>query len=113
VPEFSIVTVQYPSPLGPLDDSPVGGPQPSGFVDGNITAVLVNNRGVFVELALAADLRFQFTLYLEEPAVGVSRDVWMRRGAMLSLAQRAFTGRDLVQLKIEADQQVTSIRLSK
>ena len=33
VPLYTVVTVTYPSPLGPLDDSPVEGPSPGGRTD--------------------------------------------------------------------------------
>ena len=98
IPEFSVVTVEYPSPLGPLDDSPVSGPEPtSGLLEGAITSVFVGQEGAGIGFSLSNGVApFRFGLYKDSDPVG--REGWMRRGAMLALAQRAFSGKDRVRI---------------
>ena len=44
VPPYSIVTVAYPTPFGPLDDSPVEGlTLPAGTYEGQINSVMAGN----------------------------------------------------------------------
>lgn len=98
VNKYSIVVVDYPSPLGPLDDSPVLGPVPTGLIEGAIGSVTVNDRGATIGMLFDNGTPFDFGLYDE--AVAVGREGWMRRGAMLALAQRAFSDGDKVRVNI-------------
>lgn len=111
VPIFTIVKVQYPSPLGPLEDGNVEGPTlPPGTYDGQITRVTVGNpygtgQGAWISFTTEMDqsqVEFDATLYFDhalhpEPA---DRIEWTRRGAMLGMIQRAFTNKHRVRLHI-------------
>jgi len=123
VPTFSIVSVSYPSPLGPLDDSPVQGPTlQAGTYEGQVTAVLVGDpwgsgAGAWIDFSTMMDggpVTFMGTLY-RDPAVNPgpppSRTEWMRRGGMLGAAQRAFTHGHRVRLVTTADGFIQSIQL--
>lgn len=95
---YSVVTVAYPSPQGPLPDAPEQGAILSGWVTGDIERVTVDPHGARVTLAVSQTISFEFGLYTE--AGGAAREVWMRRGAMLALAQRALTGKNRVQIEV-------------
>ena len=74
VPTYSIVTVTYPSPLGPLDDTGVEGPTlPAGTYDGQIKSVMVGNpwgsgQGAWIDFSTVMDggpVMFTGVLYFE------------------------------------------------
>jgi hypothetical protein len=125
VPSFTIVTVSYPSPLGPMPDSPVEGPTlPSGTYEGEIKSVLVGDpwgsgQGAWVDFATLIDgspVRFTGVLYFDHNVSTPSeqpRTEWMRRGAMLGLAQRAFTNSHKVRLITASNVFVQSIEILK
>ena len=96
---YSVVTVEYPSPFGPLPDAVVQGPVLSGWVAGNVTRVTVDDSGASLMLSISAGVSFEFSLYKD--AVPTAREGWMRRGAMLALAQRALSGKLRVQLDVD------------
>jgi hypothetical protein len=99
VPPYSVVTVEYPTPLGPLPDAVVQGPVLSGWVAGDVTRITVDERGASLMLSISAGVSFEFNLYKD--AVPTVREGWMRRGAMLALAQRALSGKHRVQIDVE------------
>jgi hypothetical protein len=124
VPSYSIITVSYPSPMGPLDDTPVRGPTlRAGTYEGRITSVMAGNPwgsgpGAWVSFAIQIDDRpvtFTGTLYFDHhgatAAEPTDRTEWMRRGAMLGLAQRAFTNSHKVRLVTGAHWFVQSIEV--
>ena len=123
VPAFSIVRVSFPSPMGPLDDSPVQGPTlRAGTYVGDITAVLVGDPfgsgpGAWIEFTTQADggaVAFRGTLYRDaatDPGPPPTRTEWMRRGGLLGAAQRAFTHRHRVEVVTRADLFIMSIQL--
>ncbi|SEN50579.1 PASTA domain-containing protein [Duganella sp. CF517] len=122
-PMFSVVTVSYPSPLGPLDDSPVGGPTlRPGTYEGTIKRVLAGNpfgsgQGAWIGFETALDggaVGFTGVLYFDHalhPAAPPDRTEWMRRAAMLGIAQRAFTHGHRVRLVTANDLFIASIEL--
>jgi hypothetical protein len=100
---------------------------PSGTYEGRINSVLVGNpwgsgQGAWLEFATVLDssaVRFTSTLYFDH-SVGTApqpaRTEWMRRGAMLGLAQRAFTNGHKVRLvtaNVEQSIFVQSIEILK
>jgi hypothetical protein len=125
VSPYSIVTVAYPTPFGPLDDSPVEGPTlPAGTYEGQINSVMVGNpwgsgQGAwadFVTLIEGSPVVIMLALYFDQ-GVGVSpqlpRTEWMRRGAMLGLAERAFTNGHNVRIVTTSDLFAQSIEIFK
>lgn len=116
VPSYSIVTVSYPSPMGPMEDSPVLGPPLNGNFEGQVGGVVVWRRGASINLVLTADgekQNFLLPLYDdddERPSPLLPRTVWMRRGAMLALAQCAFANKSKVRVTV-ADSVVLSIEI--
>jgi hypothetical protein len=113
VRRYSVVTVSYPSPLGPMDDSPVEGPTLSGTMEGLIESVVVDGGGASIVFAGQVDFRstgrsrgesmlgsVSLVLYLDQSVPLLPRAEWMRRGAMLSLAQRACTNHHSVRLVV-------------
>jgi PASTA domain len=125
VPSYTIVTVSYPSPLGPLPDSPVEGPELLlGTYDGEVRSVLVGNpygtgQGAWIEFATLIDgspVSFTGTLYFDHaihaPPV-LPRTEWMRRGAMLGLAQRAFTNGHKIRVVTASALFIQSIEILK
>jgi hypothetical protein len=125
VPEYSIVTVSYPTPFGPIPDSPVEGPTPpSGTYEGQINGVLAGSPGGsgqgawadFVTLIDGSPVNFMVTLYFDQnvdPLPQLPRTEWMKRGAMLGLAERAFTNSHKVRLVINGELSVQSIEIFK
>jgi hypothetical protein len=125
VAPYSIVTVSYPTPLGPLPDSPVEGPTPpTGTYEGQINGVLVGNpwgsgQGAWVESVILIEgspVSLTLTLYFDhnaDPTPQLPRTEWMNRGAMLGLAQRAFTNAHNVRLFMTSDLFVQSIEIFK
>jgi hypothetical protein len=125
VPAFSIVTVDYPSILGPLDDSPVDGPTfPAGTYDATVTSVIVGDpfgsgQGAWVEFVTQLDggpVPVRGTLYFDHgasPGAPPDRIESMRRGAMLGAAQRAFTHQHPVRLVTGGDMSIRSIELRR
>jgi len=123
VPLFTVVTVSYASPMGPFDDSAVGGPTPRpGVYEGIIKSVRVGNpfgsgQGVWVGFETTMDggpVEFTGTLYFDHavhPAPPPDRTEWMRRGAMLGIAQSAFTHGHQVRLVTDGDLVIASIEL--
>ena len=110
VPQYSVVTVDYPTPLGPLDDSPIEGPMPGGWLDGTVEGVFVGEQAVVLRFALdPAVAPFTFTLYRNVDVA--TRESWMRRGAMLAVAQRAFSGGHATRLLVTAESNITSIEI--
>jgi hypothetical protein len=125
VPSLSIVTVTFPSPFGPLDDTSVAGPTlPAGTYKGQIQGVLVGDpwgsgEGAWIDFSTPMDggtVTFGGVLY-RDPKVDVlpppSRTEWMRRGAMLGLAQRAFTNGHTVRVVTTSDLFIQSLELVK
>jgi hypothetical protein len=125
VPAFTIVTVGYPSPLGPMDDSPVQGPElPLGTYEGQVRSVVVGNpfgsgQGAWIEFATLIEgspVSFTGTLYFDhsiEAPPTLPRTEWMRRGAMLGLAQRAFTHDHKIRIVTAPNLFVQSIEILK
>lgn len=107
--KYSVVTVSYPSPLGPVPDTPVLGPI-SGTMDGLIYGMVVDRSGASISFSSADQETLSLVLYRDQPVPLLPRAEWMRRGAMLSLAQRAFTNRHNVRLVV-ADSFVQSIEI--
>ena len=123
VPSFTVVTVSYPSPLGPMDDTPVQGPTPqAGTYEGTIKGVVAGNpfgsgQGAWISFETQMDggpVSFSGVLYFDH-AVAIAappdRTEWMRRGAMLGLAQRAFTNGHQVRLVTTSDLFIQSIEI--
>jgi hypothetical protein len=87
-------------------------------LDGLITGVTVNGLGASIRAVVQAPSEpgeFNFDLYRDQQAPAPSllpRVEWMRRGAMLALAQRAFTNGHRVKL-IVANDLVQSIEIFK
>ena len=125
VPPFSIVTVTYPSPLGPLDDTAVQGPTlPAGTYEGSISRVMVGDpwgsgQGAWVDFTTLIEggpVTFTGVLYRDPsatPAPEPARTEWMRRGAMLGVAQRAFTNSHKVRVVTTKDLFIQSIEIFK
>lgn len=123
VPMFSVVTVSYPSPLGPLDDSPVGGPTlRPGTYEGVVRSVRAGNpfgsgQGAWISFETVIDdgvVGFTGVLYFDHAvhaAPPPDRTEWMRRGAMLAIAQRAFTHGHKVRLVTASDLFIASIEI--
>ena len=105
---YSVVRVNYPSPLGPLPDAAEQGPVLSGWITGEVRRLTVDARGAWLTLFVTDGVTFEFGLYKDAEAA--AREVWMRRGAMLALAQRAFTGKNRVQIDVE-DWMIQSISI--
>jgi hypothetical protein len=99
---YSTVIVSYPSPLGPLDDSPVEGPTLNGSIPGSIiTAVAVDRSGASITLAIGpVGTTVEVSLYEDPPTPQMRRAEWMMRGAILGLAQRALTNKYRVLVEI-------------
>jgi hypothetical protein len=102
VADYSIVIVSYPTPLGPLEDSPITGPTFSGSIPGSITSVAVDRSAASITLATYPVLgeNVEVSLYEDPPAPLMPRAEWMRRGAILGLAQRAFTNKYRVRVDV-------------
>jgi hypothetical protein len=125
VPPFTIVTVSYPSPIGPLEDQNVEGPTlPAGTYDGQITRVSVGNptgsgQGAWISFVITMEdspVEFGATIYFDHslhPGPAPDRIEWMRRGAMLGMAQRAFTNSHRVRLGITQELFVHNIEIVK
>ena len=112
VSQYSVVIVDFPSPLGPMDDAAVDGPSPNGWLDGTVEGVLVGQQATVVRFSLdPAVSPFTFTLYRNADVV--DREGWMRRGAMLAIAQRAFGGTHKTQVLVTADNMITSIEIHR
>jgi hypothetical protein len=127
VGRYSIITVTYPGPDNPPEppSSPIGGEGPvlKGTFNfgGLIKGVTVDRTGASIAFQLTIhpqhpsadwDEGFEFSLYDDQPIPLVPRAEWMRRGAMLSLAQRAFTNGDSVRITV-TNLVVDSIELHK
>jgi hypothetical protein len=122
IPPYSIVTVAYPTPFGPMDDSPVEGPTLlAGMYEGQITSVTVGDpwgtgKGAWADFLTTIDgsqVSFTVTLYFDDSANPplLPRGEWMKRGAMLGLAQRAFASGNNVRLVTAGELFVQSIAL--
>jgi hypothetical protein len=123
VPTYAIITVDYPSQMGPLPDSPVEGPTlQAGTYEGKLESVMAGNpwgTGQGAWITLKTQLKghaasISATLYFDQidaPAAPLERTEWMRRGAMLGVAQRAFTNGNKVRLVIASDLLVQSIEI--
>jgi outer membrane protein OmpA-like peptidoglycan-associated protein len=87
-------------------------------LEGLINGVIVDGRGASISLtvqALTGPGEFNFDLYRDQPvypAPLLPRVEWMRRGALLGLAQRAFTNRHRVRV-MAANDLVQSIQIFK
>jgi hypothetical protein len=87
-------------------------------LDGVIKEVIVDERGAAITLtvqALTGSGQFNLDLYRDQPvfpAPLLPRVEWMRRGALLGLAQRAFTNGHRVRV-IAANDLVQSIQIFK
>lgn len=124
VPTYSVVAVTYPTPLGPLPDSPVEGPTlPAGTYVGEVQSVFAGDpwgtgQGAWIDFVTNIDgpVTFTGTLYFDHgdnSGPPPPRTEWMRRGAMLGLAQRAFTNAHSVRLVIASELFIQSIELFK
>jgi hypothetical protein len=93
--EFSVVTVDYPNPIDDTE-GPVDGPVPqNGPLEGTITGVFVGRDRAGIAFSLDDSIPpFSYDLYHD--ADPTTREGYMRRGALLALAQRAYTGKDKV-----------------
>jgi len=123
VPSFTVVTVSYPSPMGPLEDSPIHGPTlPLGTYEGKINSVLVGNpygsgQGVWFTFETQMDggpVSFSRVLYFDSathPEAPPDRTEWMRRGAMLGIVQRAFTHGHKVRIITASGPLIASIEI--
>ena len=122
VPSFTVVTVSYPSPLGPIDDTPVQGPTlQAGTYEGAVKGVIAGNlgsgQGAWIAFETQMDggkVTFSGVLYFDQAfamAALPDRAEWMRRGAMLALAQRAFTHGHKVRLVTTSDLSIQSIEI--
>ena len=125
VSTYSIVTVTYPSPLGPLPDPAIEGPTlPAGTYEGQIKSVTAGDPfgsgpGAWIDFSTVVDgspITFTGVLYRDPSAVvgpPPPRTEWMRRGAMLGIAQRAFTHNHTVRLVTTVDVYIQSIEIIK
>jgi hypothetical protein len=97
VSAYSVVRVRCPDPfISEETELGVDGPQPAfSPQQGFITSVSVTEQGADIGLSVQGLMPFSYHLYSDVPA---TREVYMRRGAMLAIAQRAFTGQDLVRV---------------
>jgi hypothetical protein len=119
VAPYSVVTVSYPSPMGPLEDSSVMGPAlPAGRYEGSVHGVTVGaGQGAWIDFLTHIDsepVTFTGALYLDSaatPGPPPSRTEWMRRGAMLGLAQRAFSNGHSVRVVTTSGMFIQSIEL--
>ena len=123
VPSFAIVVVDYPSPQGPLPDSPIEGPSfQEGSYEGKLTSVMAGNPwgtgpGAWVTLATQLKRKaasISAVLYFDQanaPAMAVDRFEWARRGAILGIAQRAFASGSKVRLVLTRSIFVQSIEI--
>jgi len=123
VPSFTVVTVSYPSPMGPLEDSPIGGPTlNAGTYEGTIKSVRAGNpygsgQGAWISFETQMDggpVSFTGLLYFDHaisPGTPPDRTEWMRRGAMLGIAQRAFTHGHKVRLVTASNLFIASIEI--
>lgn len=122
---YSVVTVAYPTPFGPMPDSPIEGPNPpSGTYEGQINSVMVGNpwgsgEGAWVEFATtidAAPVTITLALYFDDAAnqpPQLPRTEWMNRGALLGIAQRAFTNGNNVRIVTTSELFAQSIEIYK
>lgn len=113
VKKFAVVTMTISS-IVDLDNRPIEGPFPSGNLEGSITGVTVEGRGAFVDFSAADTAETEFILYStprEAANDDLPRTEWMRRGAMLGLAQRALTSAHRVQLFVNVEKIVEKIRI--
>jgi hypothetical protein len=95
--EYAAITIEYPNPI--LDaEEPLDGPVPiNGLMEGNISAVFVGKNSAGIGFSPDPSIPpFEYTLYSD--ADTTTREGYMRRGALLALAQRAFTGQDQVRI---------------
>jgi hypothetical protein len=125
VGQYSVVTVAYPSPLGPMPDSPIQGPNPpSGTYEGQINSVMIGNpwgsgEGAWVEFSTTIDgaaAAIMLALYFDDsanPPPQLSRTKWMNRGALLGIAQRAFTNGHNARIVTTSDLFAQSIEIYK
>ncbi|MBY3243161.1 PASTA domain-containing protein [Rhizobium laguerreae] len=125
VPTFTVIEVSYPSPLGPIPDTAIEGPTlPAGTYDGSVTRVSVGNpfgsgQGAWLTFATDMDggqVEFDATLYFDHalhPGAPPDRVEWMRRGAALGMAQRAFTNNHRVRLVTTQELFIQSIDIVK
>ena len=123
VPAFTVVTVSYPSPMGPLPDTGVQGPTlPPSTYEGMIKSVLVgkpygSGQGAWISFETQMDggpVSFTGVLYFDQaasPSNLLERAEWMRRGAMLGAAQRALTHGHKVRLVTASDVFIVSIEI--
>jgi hypothetical protein len=123
VSSYTVVTVSYPSPMGPLPDTPVQGPTlPASNYEGRVTGVTVGNRtgsgqGAWINFVSQVDggpVTFTGTLYFDHavnPGSPPDRTEWMRRGALLGMAQRAFTHAHQVRILTTSDLFIQSIEI--
>jgi hypothetical protein len=108
-----------------MPDSPVEGPNPpSGTYDGQINSILVGNpwgsgMGAWVDFITPIEgspVTLMVVLYFDDsahPIPQLPRTEWMNRGAMLGLAERAFTNGNNVRLVLTSDLFAQSIEILK
>jgi hypothetical protein len=91
VDAYTVVTVSYLSPIF-APDSPVEGPEPTGIFTGHIEGITVDGFGASISLAPdGGGPNVPLSLYADTPDLILPRTDWMRRGAFLGVAERAFS----------------------
>jgi len=100
VPQYSVVRVEYPNPVH-TGETGIEGPEPiSGLLEGTISAVFIGPDNAGIAFSPGQGIPpFSFVLYRDTEQV--AREGYMRRGALLALAQRAFTGQSNVRVSFE------------
>jgi hypothetical protein len=94
-------------------DLPVGGAIPKGGLQGKITGVSIDEHEVAVDVTLEDAVPISYVLYRVRLADDddLPRAEWMRRGAMLGLAQRALTNQHRVDLFVTEEHLVGKMRV--
>jgi hypothetical protein len=93
---YSVVIVTYTTPLD-IPDSGIEGPGPSGSLSGRIDGVVVDAGGAWIAFVSEGEVASSIWLYRDQSVPLLARTEWIRRGAMLSLAQRAFSNQHSVR----------------
>ncbi len=99
---------------------PKGSVDTGGLLGGHINVVRVSMDGAMIFFAQDADqgtvVNLNLWLYRDSPSLAptLPRVEWMRRGAVLSLAQRALTNHHYVSLEVDPldHDYITSIAIS-
>ncbi len=84
----------------------------SSWLEGDVAAVIIESNSASIELhTQGAAGTTTVALYRDAKPRALSQVEGMRRGAMLSLAQRAFTHRHVLRVSVSADDLVVSMKL--